>query len=279
VSIDADQTVRDFGEQWTHYGDNAGYYASVELLQDMMGPLATLDELRDARVADIGSGTGRIVRMLLDAGAAHVTAVEPSVGVAQLRENTRDVADRVEILHAQGDALPPGRDFDWVFSIGVIQFIPDPQPVLRAALNALRPGGRCLIWVYGREGNGLYLAVLGALRSVTTRLPHRALAALCTVLDWGLSLYIGLCRWLPLPLRDYARGTLARLSSAERRLTIYDQLNPTYVHYHSEEEARALLETAGFERVELHHRRGYSWTVMGVRGASAGQGVESSNNG
>jgi SAM-dependent methyltransferase len=262
-----DRTIRDFGEQWSHYGDSDGFYGSVELLQDVLGPLVALDELEGARVADIGSGTGRIVRMLVDAGAEHVIAVEPSVGVEILRENTRDIADRVEIINGPGEEVPTGRNLDFAISIGVIQFIRDPLPTLEAAREALRPGGKLVIWVYGIEGNRLYVALVTALRAVTTRLPHFALAALCGVLTLLVDAYIFACRWLPLPMRDYMVHTLSRVSRDKRRLTIYDQLNPTYAKYYRAKEVREMLERAGFCDVRLHHRRGYSWTALGVRPA------------
>jgi SAM-dependent methyltransferase len=267
VASAGDRTIRDFGDQWLHYGDNDGFYGSLELLQDILGPLLPLSEIAGRRVADVGSGTGRIVRMLVAAGAGHVVAVEPSAGVELLRENTRDLGARVEVVHASGEALPRDRALDLVVSIGVIQFIRQPGPVLRAALDALRPGGKLVIWVYGREGQGAYLAALAALRAVTTRLPHRALDLLCRVLDRVLDFYILLCRWLPLPLGDYLRHTFARLSRPKRRLTLYDQLNPSYVRYYRGAEVRELLERAGFREVRLHHRRGYSWTALGVKPA------------
>jgi SAM-dependent methyltransferase len=260
-----DRTIRDFGEQWSHYGGNDGFYGSVELLQDMFGPLVAVGELEDARVADIGSGTGRIVRMLVDAGAEHVVAVEPSVGVEILKENTRDIAAQVEIVHGPGEAVPAGRDFDFVVSIGVIQFIRDPLPTLQAAREALRPGGKLVIWVYGKEGNRLYVALVQALRAVTTRLPHFALAFLCSALTILVDAYIFACRWIPLPMRDYMLHTLSRVSRDKRKLTIYDQLNPTYAKYYRGEEVREMLERAGFCDVRLHHRRGYSWTALGVK--------------
>lgn len=260
-----DRTIRDFGEQWSHYGEGGGFYGSVELLQDVFGPLVALDELAGARVADIGSGTGRVVRMLVDAGAEHVIAIEPSAGVEILRENTRDIASQVEIVHGPGDDVPAGRDLDFAVSIGVIQFIRDPLPTLKAAREALRPGGKLVIWVYGREGNRLYVAFVTALRTVTTRLPHFALAALCVVLTLFVDAYIFACRWLPLPMRDYMLHTLSRVSRDKRKLTIYDQLNPTYARYYRGEEVREMLEQAGFRDVRLHHRRGYSWTALGVR--------------
>ena len=262
---DRDRTIRDFGDQWSRYGGNEGFYASQELFRDMLGPLLSEADLRGADVADIGSGTGRIVQMLIDAGARHVVALEPSRGVEVLRKNTADLADRVEVLHATGEELPTDRNFEFVFSIGVIQFIPDPRPTLRAAFDALRPGGRIVIWVYGREGNGAYLAFLTALRAVTTRLPHTLLAGVCQLLTLLMDGYIAACRVLPLPLRDYVLHTLSRVSRRDRTLTIYDQLNPTYVRYFTRDEVTSLLTEAGFRDVALHHRRGYSWTALGIK--------------
>ena len=71
------QTIRDFGGQWTRYRDNEGYYGSLALLRDVFGPVFDSRELVGCRVAEIGSGTGRIVNMLIESGASHVTAIEP----------------------------------------------------------------------------------------------------------------------------------------------------------------------------------------------------------
>lgn len=265
----AARTLRDFGEQWALDGENDGFYGSLELLRDALGPLVALSELRGARVADVGSGTGRIVRMLLDAGAAHVTALEPSPGVSILRRNTAQFGERVRVLHASGEALPPGLELDFVTAIGVLPFVPDPEPLLRAAHAALRPGGRLVLWLYAAEGNRLARGCVALLRSVTTRLPQRALQALCRILDRCLDIYIILCRNLALPLREYMLTIFARLSREKRRLTLYDQLNPSYVRYYRREELEALLARCGFESIRLHDRHGYSWSAVGSRPADA----------
>jgi hypothetical protein len=72
-----ERTIRDFGEQWTAFPDNDGYYASLGLFHDFVSPLLDPESLRGLRVADIGSGTGRIVNMLLDAGAKSVLPSSP----------------------------------------------------------------------------------------------------------------------------------------------------------------------------------------------------------
>ena len=262
------RTISDFGDQWTSYTDNPGYYGSVKLLEDLFGPLLSLEDIKGRKVADIGSGTGRIVNMLLDAGAAHVVAVEPSAAYEVLERNVAGRADRVMLLNLRGDALPQGLGLEAVVSMGVLHHIPDPAPVVRAAHAALEPGGRMLVWLYGREGNEAYLRFAEPLRALTRRMPHGLLALLCSALNVALDAYILLCRLLPLPMRDYMRNHLARLPRKVRRLTIYDQLNPAYAKYYTRAEAEDLLKAGGFSDVRAWHRHGYSWSVVGTRAPS-----------
>jgi SAM-dependent methyltransferase len=262
------RTIEDFGEQWTAFRDNPGYYGSADLLPDLFGPLLSREDVKGCRVADIGSGTGRIVNMLLDAGAEHVHAVEPSAAVAVLKENTAERRDRITYVEGPGEVLPGGLNLDLVVSIGVLHHIPDPRPVLEAAYRALKPGGHCLVWLYGREGNEAYLRVVEPLRKITVRLPHGALVRLSYLIGIGLDAYIGLCRFLPLPMRVYMREVLAKFTPEVRRLTIYDQLNPAYAKYYTIQEAEALLSDCGFADVKLYHRHGYSWSVLGGRPVS-----------
>jgi SAM-dependent methyltransferase len=149
----SEKTIADFGAQWTIFVDNEGYYGSIEYFLDTASPLLSLDDVRGATVADIGSGTGRFVLILLAAGAKHVYAVEPSAAFEVLKRNTLAHKDQVTLFKIRGDELPTGLQVDLVFSYGVIHHIPDPLPTLRAAHNALRPGGKCCVWIYGHEGN------------------------------------------------------------------------------------------------------------------------------
>lgn len=258
------RTIADFGQQWLRYGDNSGFYGSLDLFRDVFGPLLSPEDVQGLRVADIGSGTGRIVQMLIAAGAAHVTAVEPSDAFAVLEATSRQYGERVRCLRLPGDQLPE-EGYDLVVSIGVIHHIPRPLPVLEAARRALRPGGKLAIWIYGREGNETYLALVRPLRAVTTRLPHAILTALSWLFTVAISVYAAVCRLLPLPLHAYMRNVVRHLSWGKRHLTIYDQLNPAHAHYYSREEAIGLLESAGFVGIRVHHRHGYSWSVIGQR--------------
>jgi SAM-dependent methyltransferase len=245
------RTIHDFGQQWLAFPEVTGYFGSSALLADVCGPLLGLDEIRGRRVAEIGSGQGRIVEMLLDAGAAHVVGVEPSAAFTVLGRNLERHGSRVSLLKITGERLPPSGDLDLVFSIGVLHHIPDPGPVIHAAREALRPGGRMVIWVYGREGNHLLLFFLLPLRGLTRRLPDPLLRGIVRAIDPAVCLYIALGRLLPVPLWRYFRDVLGRFGPVERRLTVYDQLNPAYARYYRQSEAVALLERAGFTDVRL----------------------------
>jgi SAM-dependent methyltransferase len=261
-----DQTIKDFGDQWLKYTDNQGYYGSLELFSDILSPFLRLDEIKDSMVAEIGSGAGRIVNMLLQAGVKQVIAIEPSQAFEILSRNIQE-PQKVILLKVKGDELPPYGNLDYVFSIGVLHHIPNPAPVVEAAFKALRPGGHFFVWLYGKEGNGLYLTLIKPLRVLTKHLPHFILASLVEVMYWPLVIYIKFCYVLPLPLRGYMLSVLDKMSPEKRRLIIYDQLNPSYAKYYTHFEAEKLLLDARFINVRIHHRHGYSWTVIGAKPA------------
>lgn len=259
------QTVADFGDQWTRFTDNSGYYGSKELLEDILHPFLDLSDVAGGRVAEIGSGTGRIVSMLLEAGAAHITAIEPSRAFEVLARRFSDLPEKVTCQRGVGEGIGRMGPFDLVVSIGVLHHIPDPLPVVEAAFKALKPGGRMLVWLYGYEGNRTYLWFAQPLRVLTTRIPDRMLDVLVRMMDIPLVAYIGLCSFLDLPMRNYMRNVLGRMTPDKRRLVIFDQLNPTYAKYYKRNDAIELLTHAGFVDVAAHHRHGYSWTVIGFK--------------
>src|SRR5262249_18489903 len=120
-------------------------------------------------------------------------------------------------------------------------------------------------WLYGREGNAAYLSFVLPLRRITTRLPPGPTLALARVLSGIFTGYIAASRVLPLPLRGYIEHVIGHFTPARRTEGIYDQLKPAYAKYYTRNEAIALLQSAGFVDVRIHHRHGYSWTVTGVR--------------
>ncbi len=260
------RTIADFGEQFSHYQCDAGYYGSSQCLLDILGPFNDEIKIAGKSTADVGSGTGRIVKMLLDLGAESVLAIEPSSSFQYLEQNIK--SDRLQLLQERGEAIAqfPER-FDFVFSIGVLHHITDPDPVVKAARESLKQGGKLIIWLYGREGNLPYLMLASILRSFTTSLSHQSLVKIARLLRPALDSYADLCSddrsWLP--MHSYMKNHIQRLSGVQREMTIYDQLNPAWAKYYTQQEAIDLLQRNGFADVRVYNRHKYSWTVIGEK--------------
>jgi SAM-dependent methyltransferase len=253
-------TVEDFGVQWSRFTENRGYYASQEALQDLVNPLLDVQVIRGRWVADVGAGTGRYTALLHKAGARGILAMEPSKAFEVLKRNTANLRS-VSYLKERAENIP-NLGFDLIFCIGVLQFLSDPRPALISMGKALAPGGRLFLWVYGKEGNLPYLTMVRLFRMVTPVLP----AAFLDILVSGLlpisNAYASLCRHIELPLAKYIRNYYSKLDQYSRKMVIFDQLNPRFAKYYSEKELKTLIESCGFRHIQMHHRLNYSWSVL-----------------
>lgn len=260
------RVIDEFGDQWVKFPENEGYYGSVDVLIDIIGPLGNVQDFRDKAVAEIGSGSGRIVRMLAEAGAASIVAIEPSEAMGPLKSYTKEYADRIVYSQKRGDEWS-SPNLDHVLSIGVLHHIHDPIPTIENAFRNLKPGGKFYIWVYGYEGNELYLRLVTPIRNLTPKLPHALLLAIVLGLMVPMELLTFLARFFPMPMRRYLLDHYGRLGFSSKRITIYDQLNPSWSKFYRRAEAEALLSDHGFVDVKSFHRHGYSWSVVGTKPA------------
>ena len=71
------RTINDFGRQWTHW-KTSQESMDHPLLSDLFADTFSVDQIQNKNIVDIGSGTGRIVEMLLFYKPKFVTGVEPS---------------------------------------------------------------------------------------------------------------------------------------------------------------------------------------------------------
>ncbi len=254
-------TIKDFGSQWTAYQENEGWYASVDKFKETVGGVMDLEEFKNARVVDIGAGTGRISAVMLTLGAAHITALEPSAASEVAEKNLESAKDRFHLVKARGEAARDHGPVDFVVSIGVIHHIADPLPVLESAREALKPGGSLVIWVYGREGNAAYLGFVQPLRKVVQKIPRTLRWPLSRAVWVSAFSYGCLASVLPLPMARYFRSHFMKLSIGQQILTVHDQLTPAVAYYYSKAQVEELLESAGFAKWKVVRVHDYSWTA------------------
>jgi SAM-dependent methyltransferase len=252
-----------FGYEWQTYCEIRPEYQ--KLFRGWTVHLDPADWWRKSFL-DVGCGTGRNSWWPMTYGAAGGCAVD--VDDRSLASARRNLAPfpTVEVTRASAYDLPFAGRFDIAFSIGVVHHLEDPAAALAAMVRAVKPGGKVLIWVYGREGNELLVWFLDPLRrALFSRLPIG--------LVHHLSLYPAALLWLLLRLglrvNQYWR-LIARFEFAHLRSIVFDQMLPRIAHYWSREEVMRLMTEAGLEQVRLAAVNGMSWSAIGRRPAPAG---------
>ncbi len=103
---------------------------------------------RGRKVLDLGCGTGMLLRRIK---GDHELVVGIDISLGMLRKARKEVPD-VPLILADADHLPFGDEcFDAVFSVTVLQNLPDPLSALREVVRVTKPGGRVLVSTLKRK--------------------------------------------------------------------------------------------------------------------------------
>ena len=264
---DLKRTLRSFSFQWNTFGDMYEFWE--ENFQDYVLPL-TPDFFSGKLGLDAGCGFGRHLHYATRYGAEMV-GLDLSEAVLAAYRNNRDNR-RAHIV--QGDIYRPPfarGTFDFVYSIGVLHHLPDPERGFRSLAPYVKPGGTLFAWIYGPR-RGVSEAVTRVLRRVTTRMDYRLLYALCAAIAGGLRLfshypYRVLSR-VPglsgvaerLPLHDHQRYPFKVVVA-----DAFDRLSVPLVRYYTDDDLRGWLVAAGLVdgQVVRRFRNNESWRVLG----------------
>jgi SAM-dependent methyltransferase len=261
------KTIEDFGNQWLIHGRlDCGHWTNKVMFEDHFGDVFNPKEISGSIVAEIGSGSGRILRMIASYGPAEIYGIEPSHGFPILEKNTKDIKN-LTLLNNRGEEFVI-KDLDLIFSLGVIHHIKDPKPTLTNAYQNLRHGGKLVIWVYGFEGNEIYVFLQRLLRPFIRLIPDKALDVVSAFLSRCVTIYYLSLKNLNIkvfPLRDYLENVFIPCGKLERKYITFDQLNPHYAKYYKKSEITNLILSSGFKDVRIFHRHRYSWTAVGTK--------------
>jgi len=108
---------------------------------------AHLGDLSGAHVLDIGCGNGYFGWRMLEAGAARVTGIDPTLLFCMqhlaIQHYTGDLRNCV--LPLRVEELPDTVKFDRVFSMGVIYHRRDPLAHVKQLRQLTQPGGRVIL--------------------------------------------------------------------------------------------------------------------------------------
>jgi len=261
------RTFRSFSFQWNTFGDMYGFWEQNFL--DYVFPLKA-GFFRGKLGCDAGCGFGRHLHHATRFGAEMVGLDLSEAVLAAYRNNARSQWTHV----VQGDIYRPPfapGTFDFVYSIGVLHHLPDPEGAFRALAPYVKPDGTLFAWIYGPRG-GVSEAATRLLRRFTTRMDYRLLYALCVTIAAGLRMFshypyrvlsrIPALRRLAarLPIHDHARYPF-RVVVADA----FDRLSVPLVRYYTASELRGWIASAGLVdgQVVRRYRNNESWRVFG----------------
>lgn len=259
MKIDHKKSYKDFGNQFSVDNDITEFWGSVSLLKEIISPF-NLDLIENKKIMEVGVGSGRIINNLAKFNPKQIVGIEPSIAINIAKKNID--FPKLELLNIEAQNMKFNNEFDFVFSLGVIHHIPEYKEALKKIHVSLKDDGKFIIWVYGKEGNELYLLIFNNLRKITIILPDLILRIFSQFLTITTYFYGFLCKFISLPLKDYFINVFNKFSFKHRSYVIFDQLNPSYSKYFTKQELIKNLEEAGFKIEILNHRLKYSYTAI-----------------
>lgn len=256
-----------FGYEWNYFCDY-----DCNNFETFTAPLP-MNFFRGKIGLDVGCGAGRHSKAASELGAEMV-AIDLSTAVdAAYQNNVKN--ERVHVVQADIYNLPiKDNSFDFIFSLGVLHHLPDPELGYRQLIQLLNEGGALFIWVYAYAVRKVALELL---RFVSQRLSNaniRRMAYLCNLVDYGV--FVNLFRLLSdMPLvgslvRDCSPPRLkeyARHGFKVGYTDWFDRLSAPISNYYKRHEMIEWLKRSHLSNTRLKFVEDSWWWLYGERRA------------
>ncbi len=259
-----------FGWEWKQFTQHDEKYG--EQLLGWLNPVRP-EFFKDKVVLDGGCGKGRHLKLAADWGVRDVIGIDLSDAVETAFDATRELPN-VHVVQADICRLPLARVFDYAFSVGVLDHLPDSVEGFRSLASKVKPGGHVSAWVYGAENNWWITGLINPLRiHFTSRLKPGTLfhvsklptipLFLATKLIYGPLSRIGngrAARWLY--YGDYL-SWLSRFGWREQHSIVFDHLVAPTAHYLTRAQFEAWWTGIEAREVKIGWHNKNSWRGFG----------------
>jgi len=267
-----EKTQENFAFSWKRF---ANIYEDPRDFLNWVHP-KTPEFFKGKIVLDAGCGTGKHAVFAARFGAKAVIAFDLSSAVEVAHEHGRPHSN-IHVVQADIYNLPFKDDYDYVYTIGVLQHLPRPEEGFHRLTRLIKKGGWCSIWVYGFEGTGFVRKVVDPLRkNITSRIPNSLVyaASFFPALVFFLlakGIHRPLAKWKPtrrlaakLPMSSYF-GFMSQFPFYYLYNSVFDQLIAPITNYFKREEVEGWFEKADMEEVLITSRNDMSWRGTGRR--------------
>jgi 2-polyprenyl-6-hydroxyphenyl methylase/3-demethylubiquinone-9 3-methyltransferase len=164
VNVD-EQEINHFNQQAHQWWDPNGQFNALHKLNPLrMDFIQQHQTLMAKQVLDVGCGGGILSEAMAQAGA-EVTGLDLAADLLQIaRLHALDTGVNVHYVlddvakHAQSNLA----QYDMVTCMEMLEHVPDPQAILHACAQAVKPGGWVFCSTLNRSNKSLLLAVITA---------------------------------------------------------------------------------------------------------------------
>lgn len=244
-------------EQWEMLRDN-----EISLFKNWIYPLK-LEDLYGKDVLETGCGGGHHTSFMAPY-AKKITAVD--LNTISIAKDRNQSSSNIEFIEADIGTMNLGKQFDIVFSIGVVHHTDDPNKTVTNLIRHVKPGGRLVLWVYSKEGNFLVEYGVEPIRRFFLRwFPRKWIYRLSQAITAAMILPIYTIYYLPLnflPYYNYFKN-FRKLTFSRNVTNVFDKLNAPQVQFITKKRASDWISPQLFENIHLSSYCGVSWRVSG----------------
>lgn len=269
-------TIKAFTSEWIRFGTSSISHIDLPGKQ-YFDILAESELLPNAKVLDIGCGSGRWSRYVSDK-VNSIDALDPSDSIFHSARINRDKKN-IRFTQASIDCIPfEDESFDLALCLGVIHHMPNPAEALKKIAAKLKPEGKLLLYVYYNfENRGVtfkfLFALANVLRQIVSVLPDKLKFIICDLI--ALFVYMPLVflakvtrtiagteTFRRMPLSYYADKSFSTI-----RVDALDRFGTPLEKRFSKFQLKQMLRDAGFEQVKFSDYEPY-WHLTAKKAAA-----------
>lgn len=266
------KTLKSFSYLWSKYPRNLNEWEKN--FKFYFEPLGDINMLRDKTILDAGCGNGRHT-YCASKYAKEIIAFDLSQSVDMAYHYNKD-NHNVHFFQADIYNLPLRKNlFEFIFSIGVLHYLPFPEKGFKKLIGLLKEGSGILVYVYHsfpKTHLNFYLVKLtNFMRRFTTKMPHKLLYFLSypvAVLSYLIFVipYIILTKIFRIKRLTQTNWPLKLYSKYPFNVLIndtFDRFSPPLEHRYSKQEILDWYERKNLQEIKILGEGG--WRIFGVK--------------
>ena len=160
------QEIEKFSAIASRWWDSEGEFKPLHLINPLRLDFIQqqCDGVYGLRALDIGCGGGILSEALAKAGAdvTGIDLADAALQVARLHALESGVKVDYQLISAEQFAAQHPEQFDLVTCLEMLEHVPDPAAVVKAAAQALKPGGTMIISTLNRNLKSWLLGIVAA---------------------------------------------------------------------------------------------------------------------